>query len=234
MARLRTIVLLTAFARVACILGQSNGLYPSFIEVRVENGDTVPTILLPEQRVDGYTSAKARREAMRYDRMVRNVLKVYPYARVSAELLQEYEQDLSTIHNGRDQDLYVKLAEAELRAEFEGELKDLTVSQGRVLIKLVDRETGHTSYELVKELRGNFQAFIWQGLARLFGNDLKDEYDPFGDEAMIEAIVQRIERGELAVTPRGARTAKAQARLDKRRARLYKKYGLPLPDTSLN
>ncbi|HMC98331.1 MAG TPA: DUF4294 domain-containing protein, partial [Flavobacteriales bacterium] len=141
---------------------------------------------------------------------------------------------LSTIHNGRDQDLYVKLAEAELRAEFEGELKDLTVSQGRVLIKLVDRETGHTSYELVKELRGNFQAFIWQGLARLFGNDLKDEYDPFGDEAMIEAIVQRIERGELAVTPRGARTAKAQARLDKRRARLYKKYGLPLPDTSLN
>ena len=200
----------------------------------MENGDTVPTILLPEQRVDGYTSAKARREAMRYDRMVRNVLKVYPYARVSAELLQEYEQDLSTIHNGRDQDLYVKLAEAELRAEFEGELKDLTVSQGRVLIKLVDRETGHTSYELVKELRGNFQAFIWQGLARLFGNDLKDEYDPFGDEAMIEAIVQRIERGELAVTPRGARTAKAQARLDKRRARLYKKYGLPLPDTSLN
>jgi len=220
-------------APAVCALAQSEQLYPSFIEVRVEDGDTMPTILLPEQRVDGYTSAKARRAAMRYDRMVRNVQKVYPYARVSAQLLQEYEHDLTAIEDGRDQDLYVKLAEAELRAEFESELKDLTVSQGRVLIKLVDRETGHTSFELVKELRGNFQAFVWQGLARLFGNNLKDEYDPLGDEALIEAIVQRIERGELAVTTRGARTAKAQARLEKRRARLYKKYGLPLPDTSM-
>jgi hypothetical protein len=184
--------------------------------------------------VDGFTSAKARRQAMRYDRLVRNVQKVYPYARVSAQLLQEYEHDLLAIHEGRDQDLYVKLAEAEIRAEFEEELKNLTVSQGRVLIKLIDRETGETSYELVRKLRGNFQAFIWQGLARLFGNDLKDEYDPAGDEATIEGIVQRIERGEIAVTPRGPRTAKAQARLEKRRARLYKKYGLPLPDTSMN
>ncbi|MEO8587758.1 MAG: DUF4294 domain-containing protein [Flavobacteriales bacterium] len=230
----RSIVLLAASVQVAAVLGQSQGLYPSFIEVRVENGDTLPTILLREQQVDGFTSAKARRAAMRFDRLVRNVQKVYPYARVSAQLLQEYEHDLSAIQNGHDQDLYVKLAEAELRAEFGEELKGLTVSQGRVLIKLVDRETGHTSYELVKELRGNFQAFIWQGLARLFGNDLKDEYDPLGDEAAIEAIVQRIERGELGVTARGARTAKAQARLEKRRARLYKKYGLPVPDTSMN
>ena len=212
---------------------QTGTLYPDFIQVRVEEGDTMPTILLPEARVDGFTSAKARRQAMRYDRLVRNVQKVYPYARVSAQLLQEYEHDLRTIQEGRDQDLYVKLAEVEIRAEFEEELKDLTVSQGRVLIKLIDRETGATSYELVRKLRGNFQAFIWQGLARLFGNDLKDEYDPFGDEATIEGIVQRIERGEIAVTPREPRTAKAQARLEKRRARLYKKYGLPLPDTSM-
>lgn len=233
MVRLRSIVLLALLVEAGYALGQTDQLYPSFIEVRVEDGDTIPTILLIEQRVDGYTSAKARRQAMRYDRLVRNVQKVYPYARVSAQLLQEYESDLRTIQNGRDQDLYVKLAEAEIRAEFEEELKNLTVSQGRVLIKLIDRETGETSYELVRKLRGKFQAFIWQGLARLFGNDLKDEYDPLGDEATIEGIVQRIERGEIAVTPRGARTAKAQARLEKRRARLYKKYGLPLPDTSM-
>lgn len=233
MNHFRYILLSASLIQVVCAFAQTEGLYPSFIQVRVENGDTMPTILLPEQRVDGFTSAKARREAMRYDRMVRNVLKVYPYARVSAQLLQEYEHDLTAIHEGRDQDLYVKLAEAELRAEFAEELKDLTVSQGRVLIKLVDRETGHTSYELVKELRGNFQAFVWQGLARIFGNNLKDEYDPLGDEAVIESIVQRIERGELVTAARGARTAKAQARLEKRRARLYKKYGLPLPETSM-
>ena len=233
MTRFRYIVLAVGLIQASVSLAQTGVLYPSFIEVRVENGDTMPTILLPEQRVDGFTSPKARREAMRYDRMVRNVLKVYPYARVSAQLLQEYEHDLTAIHDGSDQDLYVKLAEAELRAEFEEELKDLTVSQGRVLIKLVDRETGHTSYELVKDLRGNFQAFVWQGLARIFGNNLKDEYDPLGDEAVIESIVQRIERGELVTAARGARTAKAQARLEKRRARLYKKYGLPLPETSM-
>ncbi|MCB0784678.1 MAG: DUF4294 domain-containing protein, partial [Flavobacteriales bacterium] len=125
-----------------------------------------------------------------------------------------YERDLSRIDRRHDQELYVKLAEAELRAEFEAEVRELTISQGKVLIKLIDRETGQTSYDLVKQLRGGFQAFIWQGVARLFGNDLKDDYDPDVEDRMIEVIVQRIERGELAVKPRGPRTAKAQAKLE--------------------
>ena len=157
----------------------------------------------------------------------RNVVKTYPYARVTKELLSEYEHDLAQIERNGDQDLYVKLAEAELRAEFEAEVKELTTSQGRVLIKLIDRETGSTSYALVKQLKGGFQAWVWQGVAQLFGNDLKDEYDAQGEDRMIEVIVQRIERGELAVAARGPHTAKAQARLEKRKARLYRKYGLP-------
>ena len=72
------------------------------------------------------------------------------------------------------------MAEAELRAEFEAEVKDLTISQGRILVKLIDRQTGETSYELVKDLRGSFVAFVWQGMARLFGQDLKSNYDPDG------------------------------------------------------
>ena len=66
-----------------------------------------------------------------------------------------------------------------------------------MLVKLIDRETGQTSYELVKQLRGSFVAFMWQGLARLFDHDLKAEYDPEGTDATMEIIVQRIERGEL-------------------------------------
>ena len=105
---------------------------------------------------------------------------------------REYERDLSRIDRRHDQELYVKLArEAELRAEFEAEVRELTISRGKVLIKLIDRETGQTSYDLVKQLRGGFQAFIWQGVARLFGNDLKDDYDPDVEDRTIEVIVQR-------------------------------------------
>ena len=87
----------------------------------------------------------------------------------------------------------------ELKSDFERDLKQLTITQGRILIKLIDRETGNTSYALVKELRGSLQAFFWQGLARLFGTNLKTEFDAAGEDAAIESIVQQIERGQLTV-----------------------------------
>jgi len=219
----RTLILglLGAFS-VASAVGQG----PVLVPVQVEGTDTVPLFLLPDHTVAGVMSAKARHQQARHDKLTRNVVKVYPYARITAKLLDEYERDLEQIQMERDKDLYVKLAEAELRAEFEEEVKDLTISQGRVLIKLIDRETGRTSYDLVKELKGGFQAWLWQGVATLFGNDLKDDYDAQGDDALIESVVRRIENGELATEPRAARTEKAQARLEKRKARLYKRYGL--------
>jgi len=199
----------------------------------VVNGDTIPVVQLPEAHVAARWSPKDRRDAVRYTKLMRHVVKVYPYASLTERLLKEYEHDLAQIQRNSDQELYVKLAEAELRAEFEAEIKDLTVSQGKVLVKLIDRQTGQTSYELVKQLRGSFQAFIWQGLAQLFGQDLKSGYDREGEDNVIELIVQRIERGELPVSDRGPLTAKAQQRLEKRKARLYKKYGLSL-DTSMH
>jgi hypothetical protein len=192
----------------------------------VVDGDTMPVMQLRESVIEARWTPRDRRQAERYDRITRNVLKVYPYARVTAELLREYEHDLARIQREADQDLYIKLAEAELRAEFEEEIKDLTASQGRILVKLIDRETGRTSYELVKELRGGFTAFIWQGAARLFGQDLKSSYDALGDDRMLELVVLRIQAGELAAQPLAPRTARAQARLDKRKQRLQKRYRL--------
>ncbi len=200
------------------------------------DGDTVATVQLREAQVLTRWTARDHREAKRYDRLTRNVVKVYPYARLTGQLLKEYEHDLARIERETDQDLYIKLAEAELRAEFEAEVKDLTISQGQVLVKLIDRETGKTSFDLVKDLRGGFQAFAWQGLARLFGQNLKSRYDPQGDDLLVEVIVARIERGELPLLAMKPRTAKAQARLEKRKARLYRKYGLDpaqAVDTSL-
>lgn len=199
------------------------------VHVVVERGDTMLAYALPEVQVVARMSARVRRQAQRNDRITRYVQKVYPYAQITAKLLSEYEHDLANIGNERDKELYLKLAEAELRAEFEGDLKEMTATQGRILVKLIDRETGRTSYDLVKQLRGSFQAWMWQGMAKLFGQDLKGEYDPEGDDQLVESVVRRIQNGELATTPRTPRTDKAMARLEKRKARLQRRYGVAVP-----
>lgn len=200
----------------------------------VQGSDTMPLYMLDAVRIEAKRTGKARRNAARTDRLTRYVQKVYPYAQLTARLLDEYDHDLAGIGKKGDQELYLKLAEAELRAEFEQEIKGLTMTQGRILVKLIDRETGHTSYDIVKQLRGSFQAWMWQGIAKIFGNDLKGEYDPEGDDKLVESVVRRIENGELAVTPRAPRTEKATARLVKRKARLYRKYGVETPVVSAN
>jgi hypothetical protein len=205
---------------------------PGLVPVVVEGNDTIPMYLLNPVEVSAVMTAPVRRAMQRADRLTRYVQKVYPYALITSKLLDEYEHDLASIDSERDKELYMKLAETELRAEFEGDLKEMTMTQGRILVKLIDRETGHTSYDLVKQLRGSFQAWMWQGLAKLFGQDLKGEYDPTGDDRLIESIVRRIENGELATTPRAPKTEKATARLEKRKARLYHRYGVAMPSVS--
>jgi hypothetical protein len=87
--------------------------------------------------------------------------------------------------------------ENELMEEFSDELKSLTITQGRLLIKLIDRETGNTSYELLRELRGSFSAFFWQTVARLFGSNLKTTFDAEGEDKLIDQIVVLIENGQI-------------------------------------
>ena len=91
----------------------------------------------------------------------------------------------------------MKKAEKELELQFGDELKDLTFSQCKILIKLIYRETGNSTFDIVKQLRGKFTAFIWQTLARLFGYDLKTDYDPGGTDQAIEQIVLMIEAGAI-------------------------------------
>lgn len=139
----------------------------------------------------------AWRYQKRYFRLEKKVLKVYPYAQAAGELMDEYEAKLNELETERARKRYLKIAEEELKQEFEGQIRDMTISEGLILIKLIDRQTGDTSYELIKELRGSFSAFLWQSVARIFGNNLKEEYDPSKDDRIIEDIVQRIESGDL-------------------------------------
>lgn len=223
----------TLLAVVVLIAGVGFSQNENLTPVVITGEDTMPIYELPDVLVEATMNAKTRRESARIDKLTRNVQKVFPYALTTTKLLDQYDHDLASIERESDKDLYLKLAEAELKAEFTEELKGMTQSQGRLLIKLIDRETGQTSYELVKTLRGSFEAWLWQGVAKLFGNDLKSDYDPDGDDALVESIVRRIENRELACTPRPPRTEKAQARLEKRKARLYKRYGLETAPTSL-
>lgn len=138
------------------------------------------------------------------DKLEAKVAKVYPYARVAGDVMKQYDAMLSQITDAKQQRQLLDQAEEQMKAQFEKDLRNMTVSEGVLLIKLVDRETGNTSYKLVQELRGKMSAFMWQGVARLFGHNLKEEYQPEGRDAQIENIVQRIEDGSIPVTYRQA------------------------------
>jgi hypothetical protein len=89
---------------------------------------------------------------------------------------------------------FLRKAEKDIRKEFSNDLKALTFTQGRILLKLIDRETGNVSYQLVKSLRGSFTAWVFQGVAKIFDFDLKADYDPINDDRLIEEIMVKIEQ----------------------------------------
>ncbi|MBI3519909.1 MAG: DUF4294 domain-containing protein [Bacteroidetes bacterium] len=163
----------------------------------VVNGDTVPSIRLPDVWIYAEYPYKNRKQYEAWSRTKYNVKKVYPYAILAAAKLKEYNRILEKMPDERTKKAYMKTVEKELKAEFEEPLKDLSMTQGRILLKLIDRETGNTSYELVKDFRGGFQAFMWQSVARIFGNNMKSEYDPEGEDIMIERAIKLIEAGQF-------------------------------------
>lgn len=167
------------------------------LESRVINGDTIPHVVLAEVKVVPDWEYKNKRERRKYNRFVRNIKVALPYARVAAHKLERINARLARIENEKERKEYLKEAEKELFEEFEKPLRKLTFSQGRMLIKLIDRETGNTSYDLIKEYKGGFSAFFWQSVARLFGSNLKDEYHGDREDRMIEHIIILIDNGML-------------------------------------
>ncbi len=150
-----------------------------------------PVVIFPERKF------KNKRERRRYNRMVRNVIKVYPYSQIIKRIFFETEYALHKIENKRERAKYIKRKEKQLKQQFEKDIRRMTYSQGRILIRLVDRETGHTSFEVIKHFKGKITAIFWQSIARLFSTNLKYEYDREGEEKWIEEIVAKIENGQL-------------------------------------
>jgi hypothetical protein len=164
------------------------------------NGETLPEVEIKEVTVMGHSKNSPRRvqsDYRKYQRLVFNLKLVYPYALIVRSKLEKVNDELALLKSDKDRRKYIKNVEKEVLDQYEGEISELTITQGRLLLKLIDRETQNTSYDLIREYRGGLSAAFWQGIARLFGTNLKEEYDPFGDDALIEFIVQDIEAGNL-------------------------------------
>ena len=164
---------------------------------KVEHGDTTLIMTLPEVNVYALCLFDSRRDIRKVELLIYHVKKAYPYAKLAGIKLREYDKQLVNAKNDRERRRIMRKAEKELNEEFGGDLRNLTFTQGKILLKLIDRETGNTSYNLVKELRGGFTAFFYQGFARIWGYNLKSDYDPEGEDELIETIVTLIERGQL-------------------------------------
>lgn len=178
-------------------LGIAQNVNPLVVRATMMLNDTVPLVDLREVEVISLLTPTTPRERRKLTKLIRDVKRVYPYARLAGIQLRKYNALLENAKNERESRRIMKEAEKEINEKYGGDLKNLTFSQGKVLIKLIDRETGDCSYNLVQDLRGNFTAFFYQAFARLWGYNLKVKYDPEGEDKQIEAIVQLIERGQI-------------------------------------
>jgi hypothetical protein len=160
-------------------------------------GVTMPEIEIKEVTVVARPRPARRNEYRRYERLIYNIKKVYPYALIVRKRIERVNMDMMTITSEKDRKEYLKGVEKDVFAEYEDDIRHMTITQGRLLIKLIDRETQNTSYTLIKEFRGKLTAAFWQGIARIFGTNLKEEYDPFGDDALIEIIILEVDAGRL-------------------------------------
>ena len=172
------------------------------------DNDTIPHAWLKQALVEVELDDDMRRlrmqrrsELQAYNILRFNVYKVYPYAVASAMVLEEVDSMMNTLHSKEAKKIYKRRKEEELNKQFKQELENLSISQGQILVKLIARQTGKPCYQIIKELKGGFNARLWQTMALLFDNNLKNNYDPTGEDAVIESIVIEIEaRGRFVKT----------------------------------
>lgn len=134
----------------------------------------------------------------KHARLVRNVKIVYPYAKEAAVYMNKLETELLTLKTKREREKFTKAMEKEIVKKYTPILKQMTFSQGKILIKLIDRETQRSSYSILKEFRGGLAASFWNTIARIFKANLKETYNPEeGEDAIIEHIITMYEAGTL-------------------------------------
>ena len=170
----------------------------AYMGYRVEQGDTVyydsidPVWIFPRGH-------KARKGDLRkYYRLVYNFNKVYPYALLAKDMTKQVDDYIAQNDlRRRKKEKYISQMQKQLFTTYQKPLKNMSISQGKLLIKLIDREIGRSSYKIIKDYKSGITAGFWQGIAVIFGNDLKSRYDPYGDDKVTEYLVEKWQSGEF-------------------------------------
>ena len=161
------------------------------------DGDSITQVNFYTLRVYPPMVFKNTRQERAYYNLIRDVKRTLPLAKTINHIIIETYEYMQTLPPGKEREEHIKRVEKGLKAQYTPQMKKLTYAQGKLLIKLVDRECNQTSYELVKAFIGPFKAGVYQTFASIFGASLKKEYDPEGDDAMTERIILMVESGQL-------------------------------------
>lgn len=165
------------------------------VQAIIYNGESMPYRELETAVVSNLPPDELEKYLAEYNRLRNAVYKTYPYARTAGNTMNEINQKLEGVRSKRDRKKIIKSREKELRAQFTEPLSNLSVYQGKVLMKLINRQTGNNCYEIVKEYKGGFNARMYQTVAFFFGSSLKQDYDIAQNrvDRQIETIVREID-----------------------------------------
>lgn len=170
----------------------------SLMKYIVEDGDTIYIDEIRASKVYSRLPRQKGKDWRKYYRLVHNFSKAYPYALVAKKIVVEADSTIAADKlKGAKREKYISKVQKELFDVFEGQMRKLTVSQGALIMKLVDREVGKSSYNIIKGYKSGITAGFWQGVAKVFGSDLKKPYDPDGEDAQTEELVKIWEAGDF-------------------------------------
>ena len=161
----------------------------------IEGNDTIPIIYLNDVLVFAPLRFNNDKERLEYEKLVRDVKRTLPYAKLVYNALVETYEYIQTLPDEKTKDEHLRRMEKELFRDYKPELKKLTLTQGKLLLKLIDRECNQSSYLLVSAFLGKVRASFWNIFANMLGANMKTEYDPKGKDAMTERVAQLVERG---------------------------------------
>lgn len=164
------------------------------VQAIVYNGDTIPMSILENIYVYAHLTEEQKKAVAKYNRLRNAVYVTYPYARKSGIVLNDINANIVKYNKESDRKRYIKSREKELKKEFTTPLTKLSVYQGKILMKLINRETGNNCYEIIKEYRGGLTARLYQTVAFFFDSNLKQPYDAEKDDWVIEKIVKEVQR----------------------------------------
>ena len=186
------VVLCTAKSNIA--FAQTASHDTLLVGAVIYNGDTLEAKTLGDVAVVGYLSARQQSANAKWTRLRNAVYVTYPYARRAGAVLNDINLKLANITDKNARKDYIKSREKELKKEFTDPLTNLSVYQGKVLMKLINRETGNNCYEIIKEYKGGLVARVYQTVAFFFDSNLKQPYDASGEDAEVEKIVLEVQR----------------------------------------